>query len=91
MAATCVFLACKVEEAHRKLPSIIDATMASLDKSPEGVQKWNERSYRANPNSKVRAMSNAAVRRLMALTGFLYFCRIDLELVRSTAGGGTLY
>ncbi|PWN48018.1 cyclin-like protein [Violaceomyces palustris] len=52
MAASCVFLAGKVEESHRKLPSIIDATMASLDKSPMGIQRWMERSFRANPNSK---------------------------------------
>ncbi|PWZ00141.1 cyclin-like protein [Testicularia cyperi] len=52
MAATCIFLACKVEETHRKLPSIIEATMASLDKSPDGLRSWADRSFRANPASK---------------------------------------
>ncbi|KAN0065199.1 hypothetical protein ACQY0O_001696 [Thecaphora frezii] len=52
IAAACIFLSCKVEETHRKLPFIIDATMASLDKSPSGLQKWAERTYRADPNSK---------------------------------------
>lgn len=52
IAATCVFLSCKVEETHRKLPSIIDATMASLDKSQEGLQRWMDRSFRANQSSK---------------------------------------
>lgn len=53
VAAACVFLACKVEESHRKLPSIIDAAMASFDKSPAGQQRWMERSFRADPASKV--------------------------------------
>lgn len=53
IAATCVFLACKVEESHRKLPSVIDAAMASFDKSPAGNQRWAERSFRADPSSKV--------------------------------------
>ena len=53
MAATCVFLACKVEESHRKLPSVIDAAMASFDKSPAGNQRWAERNFRADPSSKV--------------------------------------
>lgn len=53
IAATCVFLACKVEESHRKLPSVIDAAMASLDKSPAGIQRWSERTFRADPSSKV--------------------------------------
>lgn len=48
MAATAMFLACKSEESLRKLPSIVDAVMASLDKSPEGQMRWAERSYRAN-------------------------------------------
>ncbi|SPO26670.1 related to C-type cyclin [Ustilago trichophora] len=52
MAATCVFLACKVEESHRKLPSVIDAAMASFDKSPAGAQRWMERTFRADPSSK---------------------------------------
>ncbi|CCF51893.1 hypothetical protein NDA11_004095 [Ustilago hordei] len=52
IAATCVFLACKVEESHRKLPSVIDAAMASFDKSPAGNQRWAERSFRADPSSK---------------------------------------
>ncbi|SPO26372.1 related to C-type cyclin [Ustilago trichophora] len=52
MAATCVFLACKVEESHRKLPSVIDAAMASFDRSPAGNQRWMERSFRADPSSK---------------------------------------
>ncbi|ETS60082.1 hypothetical protein PaG_06076 [Moesziomyces aphidis] len=52
VAAACVFLACKVEESHRKLPSIIDAAMASFDKSPAGQQRWMERSFRADPASK---------------------------------------
>lgn len=56
IAATCVFLACKVEESHRKLPSVIDAAMASFDKSPAGAQRWLERSFRADPSSKVRAL-----------------------------------
>ena len=55
MAATCVFLACKVEESHRKLPSVIDAAMASFDKSPAGAQRWAERTFRADPSSKVRS------------------------------------
>lgn len=54
MAATCLFLACKVEESHRKLPNVIDAATASLDKSPAGLQRWSERSFRADPASKVR-------------------------------------
>lgn len=53
IAATCVFLACKVEESHRKLPSVIDAAMASLDRSPPGMKIWAERTYRADPNGKV--------------------------------------
>ncbi|SNX85042.1 related to C-type cyclin [Melanopsichium pennsylvanicum] len=52
MAATCVFLACKVEESHRKLPSVIEAAMASFDKSPAGTQRWAERTLRADPSSK---------------------------------------
>lgn len=60
MAATCVFLACKVEESHRKLPSVIDAAMASFDKSPAGNQRWMERSFRADPSSKVRAFLSRA-------------------------------
>lgn len=53
IAATCIFLACKVEESHRKLPSIIDAAMASFDKSLAGNQRWAERTFRADPASKV--------------------------------------
>lgn len=53
IAATCIFLACKVEESHRKLPSVIDAAMASFDRSPTGNQRWAERSFRADPASKV--------------------------------------
>lgn len=51
MAATCMFLACKSEESLRKLSSVIDAAMASLDKSPEGQMRWADRSFRANPSS----------------------------------------
>lgn len=53
IAATCVFLACKVEESHRKLPSVIDAAMASLDGSPTGSQQWLQRTYRADPGHQV--------------------------------------
>ena len=51
IAATCVFLACKSEESLRKLTAIVDAAMASLDKSPEGQARWAERSFRANQAS----------------------------------------
>ncbi|WFD38843.1 uncharacterized protein MJAP1_001807 [Malassezia japonica] len=51
IAAACVFLACKVEEALRKLPAVVDAAMSSLDKSHEGQMRWADRSYRANPTS----------------------------------------
>ena len=51
IAAACVFLACKVEEALRKLPAVVDAAMASLDKSYEGQLRWADRSYRSNPQS----------------------------------------
>lgn len=56
IAATCVFLACKVEESHRKLLSVIDAAMASFDKTPSGNQRWAERTFRADPSSKVRPL-----------------------------------
>ncbi|SJX63429.1 related to C-type cyclin [Sporisorium reilianum f. sp. reilianum] len=52
IAATCVFLACKVEESHKKLPSVIDAAMASFDRSPAGNQRWAERTFRADPSGK---------------------------------------
>ncbi|WFD32354.1 hypothetical protein MSPP1_003399 [Malassezia sp. CBS 17886] len=48
VAAACVFLACKVEESLRKLPAIVDAAMASLDKSHEGQLRWADRSFRSN-------------------------------------------
>lgn len=48
IAAACVFLACKMEESLRKLPVVVDATMASLDKSPEGQMRWADRSFRSN-------------------------------------------
>lgn len=51
MAATCMFLACKSEESLRKLSSVVDAVMASLDKSPEGQMRWADRSFRANHSS----------------------------------------
>ena len=51
MAATCMFLACKSEESLRKLSSVVDAAMASLDKSPEGQMHWADRSFRANHSS----------------------------------------
>ncbi|WFC94884.1 hypothetical protein MBRA1_001522 [Malassezia brasiliensis] len=51
IAAACVFLACKVEEALRKLPAVVDAAMSSLDKSYEGQMRWAERSFRANQQS----------------------------------------
>ncbi|WFD22406.1 hypothetical protein MEQU1_001076 [Malassezia equina] len=51
MAATCMFLACKSEESLRKLSSVVDAAMASLDKSPEGQMRWGDRSFRANHSS----------------------------------------
>lgn len=52
MAVTCMFLACKAEESHRKLQNVIDAAIASLDKTPTGQQRWAERSLRADPASK---------------------------------------
>ena len=51
VAAACVFLACKAEESLRKLSSVVDAVMASLDKSPEGQMRWADRSFRANHGS----------------------------------------
>lgn len=51
LAATCVFLACKTEECLRKLQAIVDAAMASLDKSHEGQTRWADRSFRANHSS----------------------------------------
>lgn len=51
IAAACVFLACKVEEALRKLPAVVDAAMSSLDKSYEGQMRWADRSFRANQQS----------------------------------------
>lgn len=48
MAATCVFLACKSEESLRKVASVVDAAMSSLDKTPEGQARWADRSFRAN-------------------------------------------
>lgn len=52
IAPTCIFLACKVEETHRKLHSIIEATMAVLDRSPVGVQRAEAHMYRADVNSR---------------------------------------
>ena len=51
IAAACVFLACKSEESLRKLPFIVDAVMASLDKSPEGQMRWADRSFRSHHGS----------------------------------------
>ena len=51
IATACVFLACKAEEALRKLSIVVDAAMASLDKSPEGQARWADRSFRSNHGS----------------------------------------
>lgn len=51
IATACVFLACKSEEALRKLSIVVDAAMASLDKSPEGQARWADRSFRSNHTS----------------------------------------
>lgn len=51
IAAACMFLACKSEECLRKLSIVVDAVMASLDKSPEGQMRWADRSFRANHSS----------------------------------------
>lgn len=52
MAPTCVFLACKVEETHRKLHSIIEATMAVMDRTPVGIQRCEAHMYRADTSSR---------------------------------------
>lgn len=52
MAPTCVFLACKVEETHRKLHSIVEATMAVLDRTPVGIQRCEAHMYRADTSSR---------------------------------------
>lgn len=52
MAPTCVFLACKVEETHRKLHSIVEATMAVMDRTPVGIQRCEAHMYRADTNSR---------------------------------------
>ncbi|MCO5565389.1 hypothetical protein L7F22_019062 [Adiantum nelumboides] len=52
MAPTCVFLACKVEETHRKLHNIVEATMAVLDRTPVGIQRCEAHMYRADISSR---------------------------------------
>ena len=53
MAPTCIFLACKVEETHRKLHGVVEATMAVLDRSPAGIELAETRSYKPDVQSKV--------------------------------------
>jgi hypothetical protein len=52
MAPTCIYLACKVEEAHRKLHGIVEATMAVLDRTPTGIERAEAHVYRADVNSR---------------------------------------
>lgn len=59
MAPTCVFLACKVEETHRKLHGVIEGVMAVLDRSTEGMQRADARMYKVDPNSRVRSRRSA--------------------------------
>lgn len=51
MAPTCIFLACKVEEYHRKLHGIIQATMAVLDRSPAGLEAAEARTFEPDEKS----------------------------------------
>lgn len=53
MAPTCVFLACKVEETHRKARDIIEATMGLMDRSPQGIEMTEARCYKPDHTSKV--------------------------------------
>ncbi len=66
MSVTCVFLACKVEESHRKLVSVIEAAMASFDKSPEGQRRWAERTFRLDSHPSGMKVSSlfSACRRI---------------------------
>lgn len=45
VAATCVFLACKTEEVPRRLASVVEAIMASLDKTDEGREAFEHRDF----------------------------------------------
>jgi hypothetical protein len=53
MAPTCIFLACKVEESHRKLHGVVEASMAVMDRSPAGLDMAEARTYKADVQSKV--------------------------------------
>lgn len=53
MAPSCVFLACKVEETQRKLHFVVEATMAVLDRSPQGIELTESRSFKADMNGRV--------------------------------------
>jgi hypothetical protein len=53
MAPTCIFLACKVEETHRKLHGVVEATMAVMDRTPQGLEIAEARAYKADVKSKV--------------------------------------
>lgn len=57
-----MFLACKVEETHKKLPLIVTATIGALDKTPEGSQRFAERSYRTDERHPVSPDANRDTR-----------------------------
>ncbi|UZJ57077.1 hypothetical protein CBS101457_006397 [Exobasidium rhododendri] len=52
MAPTCIFLACKVEETHRKLHGVVEATLAVMDRSPAGLDAAEARTYKADVKAK---------------------------------------
>lgn len=53
MAPTCLFLACKAEETYRKVTLIVEATMAVLDRTPQGMEMADARCYRPDVQSRV--------------------------------------
>jgi hypothetical protein len=52
LAPTCLFLAGKAEETYRKVTLIVEATMAVMDKTPQGKEMTEARCYRPDIQSK---------------------------------------
>lgn len=52
VAPACFWLACKVEESHRRTHSIVEAAMGANDKSPQGRAAYERQEYKVNPESR---------------------------------------